>query len=89
MAKEEFTVRITPKGEILVEVDDLPPHRVKDLIKYLEETIGPMREIEVDRPDGPGQVKLEDISGRSENEQAEEEEISEKSTYRLRLRRKE
>ncbi len=87
MAKEEFTVRITRKGEIIVETEGLPPRRVKDLIKYLEETIGPARLIESDSPDASGAVELEESAGREEEE--EEREEQEHDAERLRLRNEE
>jgi hypothetical protein len=82
MAKEEFTVRITKKGEIFVEMEGLPPRRVKDLMKFFEETIGPARLIDTDGGDARGKVEIDDILDREvEAEAAEEHE-----TERLRLR---
>jgi hypothetical protein len=85
MPKEEFTIRITKKGEIIVETENLPPRRVKDLIKYLEETLGPARLLEADTSGSPGRVELEveDALGR------EEEEEQTKERPRLRIRREE
>jgi S1-C subfamily serine protease len=63
MPREEFTVRITPKGEIIIEVDGMPVRQVKDLMDYLEETLGPARQVEPDDPGDSGYVKLEETSG--------------------------
>lgn len=68
MAKEEFTVRITKKGEILIEVDGLPPRRVKDLMKYFEETLGPAHLIDTDADDAASRVEFDDQFGREEDE---------------------
>lgn len=69
MAKEEFTVRVTRTGEIFVEFEGLPPRRVQDLMKYLEETLGPARLVaNTGEPTAPGSVELE----AEEQEQAEE-----------------
>lgn len=89
MAREEFTLRITRKGEIIVETDQLPPRRVRDLIKFLEETIGPAKLIEIDGA-SPGNVSLEDYLHREEEETTEEEQEQaeqEKERMRLRFRR--
>lgn len=77
MAREEFTIRITKKGEIVVETGDLPARRVKDLIKYLEETIGPARLVESDSGDEPGYEAID-------REEAEEESQDEQDRLRLR-----
>ncbi|MBI1289899.1 hypothetical protein GC173_01465 [bacterium] len=63
MPREEFTVRITPKGEIIIEVDGMPVRQVKDLMEYLEETLGPARQVEPDDPGDAGFVRLEEVSG--------------------------
>lgn len=89
MAREEFTLRITRKGEIIVETEQLPPRRVRDLIKFLEETIGPARLVEIDGA-SPGNVSLEDFLHREEEvpaEQEEEQAEREKERMRLRFRR--
>lgn len=80
MAKEEFTVRVTKRGEIFVETDNLPPRRVKDLIKYLEETLGPARLVLSDSDTSPGKVEL-DVDEALGREEVEEE----KARSRLRL----
>lgn len=48
MEKEEFTIRVTRKGELLVDLRGLPPRRVQELTAYLEETLGPTREVLLD-----------------------------------------
>lgn len=73
MAKEEFTVRITKKGEVFIEMEGLPPRRVKDLMKYFEETLGPTRLIDTEADDAAGRVELDDKFGREEDEGEEKE----------------
>ena len=61
MAKEEFSIRITRKGEIFVECEGMTPRRVKNLAELLEETLGPVEIREEGRPEGgPGQVHIDD-----------------------------
>lgn len=81
MGKEEFTVRITKKGEIFIEIETLPPRRIKDLIKYLEETLGPVELVESDIGPGGTQVTLENLLG------LEEEEQQQSGKKRIKLRR--
>lgn len=71
MAREEFTVRITRKGEIFIEVEGMPVRRVKDLIKYFEETVGPVRQLDPDGGDATGQVEIDAELGREEEDEAE------------------
>lgn len=73
MAKEEFTVRITKKGEVFIEMEGLPPRRVKDLMKYFEETLGPARLIDTEADDAAGRVEFDDRFGREEDEGEEKE----------------
>lgn len=73
MAKEEFTVRITKKGEVFIEMEGLPPRRVKDLMKYFEETLGPTRLIDTEADDAAGRVEFDDKFGREEDEGEEKE----------------
>jgi len=80
MAREEFTVRITKSGEIFVEMEGLPPRRIKDIVKYLEETVGPARFIESEDGGASGNVELDDRLGREEAEDQEE------TKQRLRIR---
>jgi hypothetical protein len=76
MPREEFTIRITKKGEVIVELDGMPVRRVKDLMAYLEETIGPARQLlDGDDPTGSASVPIEDLTGlEGESEAATEEE---------------
>lgn len=72
MGKEEFTVRVTKKGEVLLEVEGLPARRIKDLIKHFEETLGPVRLVDADGNDASGRVALDDALARQEEEEGEE-----------------
>jgi len=80
MSFEEYTIRILPTGEIIVEGEAVDMRTIKDLAEYLRETLGPIRvEQEVgDDAGGRVQLYLEDFAGR-EVEQEEEKE-------RMRLR---
>ena len=80
MAREEFTIRITKKGEILVEFDGLPARRVKDLVRYFEETIGPSRVVESDADGAGSRVELDEAALREIGEESEE-----KAPERLRV----
>lgn len=82
MAKEEFTIRVTREGELIVETENLPARRVKDLIRYLEETLGPVRLIDGPTDDAGGRVELDDLLERS----AEQHESPVTGSFRLRLR---
>lgn len=83
MAKEEFTVRITKKGEILIELDGMPVRRVKDLIAYFEETLGPARQVDTEGGDaGGGMVEIDDLLGREGEEEAAEEETDDRDRLR-------
>jgi len=63
MPREEFVVRITPKGEIIIEVDGMPIRQVKDLMEYMEEVVGPVRQVEPDDAGDSGRVRIEEVSG--------------------------
>ncbi len=80
MAEEEYTIRIRPNGEILIEGEGLTPQQIRDLAGYLVETMGPVR-IEAGDGDEGGRVEitLEDLSTAGTES---EEEVRE----RLRLR---
>lgn len=80
MPREEFTIRITKKGEILVEFDGLPARRVKDLVRYFEETIGPSRVVEGDADGSRSRLQLEEDALREIGQEPEE-----KSPDRLRI----
>jgi hypothetical protein len=61
MGQEEFTVRVTRKGEIIIESGGMEVRRVKDLMAYLEETLGPVKSVmSTDDPSADGRVLLED-----------------------------
>jgi hypothetical protein len=76
MPAEEFRIRITRKGEIFVEIDGLPPRRIKDLASYFEETLGPIQSVESTGDGGAQQqLALEDLLGREPEEQAEEKRL--------------
>lgn len=79
MARQDFTIRVTRKGEIIVEAEGMEARQVKDLIQFFEETLGPAKVLDGDGPEGGGRVELEDRLGR---ESVEEERTPE----RLRLR---
>lgn len=84
MGREEFVIRITRKGEIIVEVDGMPVQRVKDLRDYLEEMLGPVREIEPDDGSGEGRLTLdEQYLAQAGSDEAEE---TQSDHDRLRLR---
>lgn len=80
MSFEEYTIRILPTGEVIVEGEAVDMRVIKDLAAYLRETIGPIRvEQEVgDDAGGRVQIFLEDFAGREEDVETEKE--------RLRLR---
>lgn len=78
MAREQFIIKVTKKGEIIVEMDGLPPRRVKDLIEYFEETLGPAKLQEGESGGSEGGVLDDDIV----HEYSEEEE--ERDRRRLR-----
>lgn len=63
MPEEEYTIRIKPNGEILIEGDGLTPQQIRDLAGYLVETMGPVR-IEAGDGDDGGRVEitLEDLA---------------------------
>lgn len=79
MAQEDFSMRILPTGEIILELDGLPEKRIRDLLEYIEETLGPVRIINTGGEDDGG-VRLRPIS---EEEAAED---TDKDRHRLRLR---
>lgn len=58
MAEEEYTIRIRPNGEILIEGEGLTPQQIRDLAGYLVETMGPVR-IEAGDGDEGGRVEIE------------------------------
>ncbi len=76
MAREEFIIRITKKGEIIVETGNLPPQRVKDLVKYFEETIGPGRLLEADAGGASGHAEID-------LDEEESEEVRERPRIRI------
>lgn len=78
MAQEEFSMRILPTGEIILELDGLPEKRIRDLLDYIEETLGPVRIIETSDEDG-GSIRLRPMTG-------EETPEDEKDRHRLRIR---
>lgn len=80
MSFEEYTIRILPTGEVIVEGEAVDMRVIKDLAAYLRETMGPIRvEQEVgDDAGGRVQIFLEDFAGREEDVETEKE--------RLRLR---
>ena len=80
MAEEEYTIRIRPNGEILIEGEGLTPQQIRDLAGYLVETMGPVR-IEAGDGDEGGRVEieLEDLATAGT-------ETEEKMRERLRLR---
>ena len=43
---EEFTVRIEPDGRIILEVEGLEETSYRRILELLEETVGPVRQIE-------------------------------------------
>lgn len=64
-------MRILPTGEIILELDGLPPRRIKDLLDYIEETLGPVRIIEGPGEDG-GSIHLQLERFNEDEEKAEE-----------------
>lgn len=72
MAGEEFVIRVTKKGEIFVEMDGLPVQRVRDLVRYFEETLGPGRLTETDDSGTTGRAALEEASLREWRDEEEE-----------------
>ncbi len=81
MPEEEYTIRIRPNGEILIEAEGLTPQQIRDLAGYLVETMGPVR-IEAGDGDAGGMVEitLDDLAGRG---------IEEEDAVRERLRLRE
>lgn len=76
MPAEEFQIRITRKGEIFVEIEGMPPRRIKDLASYFEETLGPIQSIESTGDGGAQQqLALEDLLGREPDELKDEERV--------------
>lgn len=71
-------MRILPTGEIILELEGLPPRRIKDLLDYIEETLGPVRIIEGPGEDG-GAIHLQLERFNPEEEQEDE-------TPRLRMK---
>ena len=66
MASEEFSMRIRPSGEIILELEGLADHRIRDLLEYIEETLGPVRIIEGE-DSGGGNVRLK-LGNQTESE---------------------
>ena len=54
MPPEEFTIRITRKGEVWVDLRGLGMQRVRELRQMLEEIVGPIAEEVSLADEGPG-----------------------------------
>ncbi len=78
MDKEEFTIRVTRKGELILDLRGLPPRRVKELVAYFEETLGPTRQLAADSggsaSGGEELVEEEDIRAAAEVDEDQDEE---------------
>ena len=73
MPKEEFKIRVTKKGEVFVEMEGLPPRRVKDLVQFMEETLGPAHQlVEDESGDATGGVEIDEELGREEEDEEQE-----------------
>jgi hypothetical protein len=77
MSFEEYTIRILPTGEIIVEGEAVDMRVIKDLAEYLRETLGPIRvEQEVgDDAGGRVQLFLDEFAGREAEQDVEKERL--------------
>ena len=50
---EEFTIRIEPDGRVILQADGLQETSYRRILELLEETVGPVREIEAAPGDPP------------------------------------
>lgn len=55
MPFEEIEVRITREGNIFVDTRGLEPERIRSIVEYLRETVGPDAQIITDPDDMPPQ----------------------------------
>ncbi len=72
MEKEDFTIRVTRKGELVVDLRGLPARRVQELLEHLEETLGPARTMVEDSGSASGGEELvleEETPGTIEDEE--------------------
>jgi hypothetical protein len=82
MAKDEFTLRITRTGQIIIEMDGMAPERIGDLLRYFEDALGPVMPLEAEDGDD-GRVRY--LAGTTADD-AVEEEAAEAEQQRRRLR---
>lgn len=90
MPYEEIEVRITREGFIFVDTRGMEPERVRSVVEYLREVIGPEREIVTDPDDFPRQtINLDDERRQSlqDHLDVDDERQAEEESRRLRLER--
>lgn len=73
MPGEEYTIRITKNGEVIIESEDGTVQQLRDLAAFLRETMGPVRLTERDGDGGDSRVRFEDYAGRASEEEEERE----------------
>jgi hypothetical protein len=88
MPYEEIEVRVSRDGFIYVDTRGLAPERVRSILDYLTETIGPVREV-IDPSEAPPQTINLDESVRADMEESlrgEGSETEEEERRRLKVR---
>lgn len=69
---DEFTVRIEPDGRILFETEGLEETSYRRIVEYLEETVGPVRTLEVEPGDPPRRF----LTTRTDTQREDERQIN-------------